>query len=81
MQYTYLVTPALSLLKVTAVHLLVTPALSLLYPPTHSGSYNTYNFHGPSTPLHVRSPRGTLTNLAGANYADRFSSFGVRITF
>ena len=30
MQYTYLATPALSLLKVTAVHLLVTPALSLL---------------------------------------------------
>ena len=33
------------------------------YPPTHSGSYNTYNFHGPSTPLHVRSPRGSLASL------------------
>ena len=79
MQYTYmyLVTLALSLLKVTAVHLLdlVTPAPSLLYPPTHSGSYNTYNFHGSSTPLHVRSPRGSLTSPVGAKYAFRLSSF------
>ena len=38
------------------------------------GSYNTYNFHGSSTPLHVRSPRGSLTSPVGAKYAFRLSS-------
>jgi hypothetical protein len=31
-------------------------------------------FKCPSSPLHVRSPRGSLTSPAGAKYADKLSS-------